>query len=75
MKTPEQRQREREERGRKFKDPPLFSTACPGGRCGGCNGASFRTPLADRRYLLPFAFFEARKLTECVTCGRRFTRG
>lgn len=76
MKTPEQREAERQARGEKWKEPPLFTQAAPGGKCPGCGGTSFRRPLISRwSDGLPQAFFYARRYVECVTCGKRFTRG
>ena len=75
-KTPEQLKAERAARGAKFETPPLFTQAAPDGKCPQCHGSQFRRPLfsessGDRIY----AFFQARNRVECVTCGKRFTRG
>lgn len=60
--------------------PPKFTDACPDGKCARCGGTSFRKPLSAGwgtvLALGPlFAFFMARKITECVTCGARYARG
>jgi hypothetical protein len=75
-KTPEQLRAERLARGERFKEPPLFTEAAIDGRCPKCHGTQFRRPLfsewsGDRI----FAFVQARKRVECVTCGMRFRKG
>jgi hypothetical protein len=56
--------------------PPLFSEAAPDGKCPQCKGSGFRRPLVSRwSGALMFNFIEARKLVDCVTCGKRFRKG
>jgi len=75
-KTADELKAERAARGEKWKEPPLFTQAAPDGKCPQCSGANFRRPLVSRwTDGLPQAFFMARKYVECVTCGKRFTRG
>lgn len=75
-KTPEQLMAERAARGAKFEPPPLFTEAAPEGKCPDCKGSQFRQPLVSRWGAgLSAGIWEARKLVDCVTCGKRFRRG
>jgi hypothetical protein len=64
---------------------PLFTEAAPAGKCPQCRGIQFRRPpLADGTgglvtlagiAGLAISAVDARKLVECVTCGKKFRKG